>query len=97
MFDKKPKLTEPNEMGFQFGINETLTNYAKSEQPQWGGNALPPVDITVLEVWKDNEFKTFLFVGNKTKKELCDVYGLGAAAAKIDIYKIETRFKENDN
>ena len=50
MFDKKPKLTEPNEMGFQFGINETLTNYAKSEQPQWGGNALPPVDITVLEV-----------------------------------------------
>ena len=97
MFDKKPKLTEPNEMGFQFGINETLTNYAKSEQPQCLGNALPPVDITVLEVLKDDEFKTFLFVDNKTKKELCDVYGLGAAAAKIDIYKIEKRFKENDN
>ena len=97
MFDKKPKLTEPNEMGFQFGINETLTNYAKSEQPQWGGNALPPVDITVLEVWKDNEFTTFLFVDNNTTKELRDVYGLGAAAAKIDIYKIEKRFKENDN
>ena len=97
MFDKKPKLTEPNEMGFQFGINESLTKYAKSEQPQWGGSALPPLDITVLEVWKDNEFKTFLFVDNKTKKELCDVYGLGAAAAKIDIYKIEKRFKENDD
>src|SRR5574344_1245417 len=33
-------------------------------------------DVCSSDLWKDNEFKTFLFVDNKTKKELCDVYGL---------------------
>ena len=97
MLNKKPKLTEPNEMGFQFCVNEDLTIYAKSAQLQWGCSTLPPVDITVLEVWKGNEFKTFLLVDGKTNKELCDVYGLESAAAKIDMYKLAKKIKENDN
>ena len=52
-FLDKPKLSEPNELGFQFGINESLTEYAHKKQPQWGGSSLPSVKITVLEVWKD--------------------------------------------
>ena len=96
MFINKSNLTPPNDMGYQFGINDSLTKYAHSEQYNWG-NILPPVDINVLEVWKDNKFQTFLFVDSKTNKELCDVQGYEAAAAKLDIFKLQKISKKLEN
>ena len=47
LFDK-PKLSEPNEMGFQFGINKDLTKWAHDEQNNWG-NIMPPVNNVLIQ------------------------------------------------
>ena len=88
MFDKPKKLSEPNEMGFQFGINESLTDYAHKEQAQWGHSPLPAVDITVLEVWKDDERQSYLLVDEKTNQPVKEANGYEACAAAIDFFKL---------
>ena len=84
---EKPKLSEPNEMGFQFGINESLTKYAHDEQPQWGGSSLPGVGITVMEVWKDDCRISYLLVDEKTNEPVKEAQGYEAAAVVIDMFK----------
>lgn len=86
MFDK-PKLSEPNEMGFQFGINESLTKYAHDEQPNWG-NTLPSLDVTVLEVWKDGNRVSYLLVDEKTNEPIREVGGYEACACALDALKV---------
>jgi len=83
----KPKLSEPNEMGFQFGINESLTEYAHEEQLQWGGSSLPGVKITVLEVWKDDKKISYLLIDEKTNEPVKEAQGYEAAAVAIDMFK----------
>ena len=81
------KLSEPNEAGYQFGINKDLTEYAHKEQNNWG-NILPSVDITVLEVWKDGELVSYLLVDEKTNKEIDEASGFEAAAVALDKWKL---------
>jgi hypothetical protein len=83
----KPKLSEPNEMGFQFGIDESLTEYAHKEQLQWGGSSLPGVKITVLEVWKDGQRVSYLLIDEKTNEPVKEAQGYEAAAVAIDVFK----------
>ena len=87
MFFEKPKLTDPNEMGYQFGKNEELTKYAHDEQLQWGGSFLPSVDITVLEVWKDDRREAYLLIDEKTNVAVDEQQGYEAAAVAIDKFK----------
>ena len=86
-FLDKPKLSEPNELGFQFGINESLTEYAHKEQPQWGGSSLPSVKITVLEVWKDDKKISYLLVDEDTNEPIKKAEGYEATAVAIDMFK----------
>lgn len=95
MFFDKPKLSEPNEMGFQFGINESLTEYAHKEQLNWG-NTLPSVDITVLEVWKDDNHISNLLMDEKTNSPLQECYGFEATACAIDKYKFVKSLGQDD-
>lgn len=84
----KPKLSEPNEMGFQFGIAEDLTKYAHERQEQWGNSHLPSLDITVLEVWKDDRLNAYLFIDEKTNQPVKEVtHGYEAAACALDAFK----------
>lgn len=85
--ENKTKLSEPNELGYQFGINKSLTDYAHKEQNNWG-NIIPPIDITVLEVWKDGNFVSYLLVDEKTNTELQDCKGFEDAAVALDKYKL---------
>lgn len=79
----KPKLTEPNEQGFQFGINTTLTQYAHT-----GHDNLPPIDITVVEVWKDDKRMAYLLIDEKTQQPVKEVdSGYEAAGCAIDALK----------
>lgn len=91
-FIDKKNLSDPNELGYQFGINSSLTEYAHKEQNNWD-NILPAVDITVLEVWKDDKFITFLLIDEKTNKELQDTNGFEAAAVALDKYKLAKKIK----
>ena len=92
MFNGETKLSEPNELGYQFGINKSLTEYAHKTQLNWG-NELPSVDITVFEVWKDNKFEAYLLVDEKTNKELKDYTDFESAAVGIDQYKLAKKLK----
>lgn len=85
MFDK-PKLSEPNDMGFQFGINEALTKYAHDEQVNWG-NTLPSLDVTVLEVWKDGNRVSYLLIDEKTNEPIREASGYEACACVLDVLK----------
>lgn len=84
---EKPKLSKPNEMGFQFGVNKLLTEYAHKEQWQTANTRLPSVDITVLEVWKNDKRQTYLIVDEKTNQPIDEAQGYEAAAVCIDKYK----------
>lgn len=84
---EKPKLTEPNEAGYQFGKNESLTEYAHQEQLQWGGSSLPPINITVLEVWKDDKRVAYLLIDEATNNPVDEQYGYEATAVAIDKFK----------
>ena len=96
MFDKPQKLSEPNEMGFQFGINESLTEYAHKEQAKWGASPMPSVAITVMEVWKDDKRVSYLLVDDKTNQPLKEASGYEACAAAIDMFKLAKRVDKND-
>ena len=97
MFFDKPKLTEPNEMGYQFGKNESLTEYAHQEQLQWGGSSLPPVNITVLEVWKNDKREAYLLVDEATNNPIDEQQGYEAAAVAIDKFKALEISKRYEN
>lgn len=88
MFFDKPKLSEPNEIGFQFGINKSLTEYAHKEVAQDAYNLLPAVDITVLEVWKDDKCVSYLLVKDGTNEPVDDQQGYEAAAVAIDKFRL---------
>ena len=91
MFDTI-ELTQPNELGFQFGINESLTEWAHQEQNNWG-NILPAVDITILEVWKDNERKAYLLIDEKTNEPIDEGFEYEDCAARIDKWKLIEKSK----
>ena len=86
----KPKLTPPNENGFQFGVDESLTSYAKTEQFNVG-NTLPAIDYHVLQVWKDGNFVTRLIVDSKTNTPVKDLPGFEACAAHLDMMKLKAK------
>ena len=87
MFTGKTKLSEPNEMGYQFGINKSLTEWAHNEQNNWG-NILPGIKVTVLEVWKDGNLVSFLLVDEETNQAIDEAAGYEAAAVAIDKHKL---------
>jgi len=93
-FLEKPKLSEPNELGYQFGINESLTKYAHDKQMQSANTYLPGVKITVMEVWKDDKLVAYLLVDEKTNQPLKEAQGYEAAAVDIDAYKILAQSKQ---
>lgn len=94
MFDK-PKLSEQNEMGFQFGINKSLTDYAHRTQMQWGNNTLPSLEVTVLEAWKDDKLDAYLLIDEKTNKAIKEVTaGYEACACAIDALKVAKNAEE---
>ena len=72
----KPKLSPPNEKGFQFGINHTLTKYAHGYK----------LKITTLEVYKEDKLVSFLLVDEETNEPIKDCQGIEAAACAIDAY-----------
>ena len=72
----KPKLSPPNEKGFQFGINDNLTKYAHGYK----------LKITVLEVWKDDKIVSYLLVDEETNEPLKDCRGIEATGVAIDLY-----------
>ena len=94
---EKPKLSEPNELGFQFGIDESLTKYAHDEQPQWGGSSLPGVKITVLEVWKDDKKISYLLIDEDTNEPIKEAQGYESAAVAIDMFKAIKQSELNEN
>lgn len=96
IFDK-PKLSEPNEMGYQFGINESLTEYAHQKQWQAADKFLPPVSITVLEVWKNDKREAYLLIDEKTNNAIDEQFGYEAAAVAIDKFKILKISEKNEN
>ena len=94
-FFKKPKLSEPNEMGFQFGINESLTDYAHKKQLQSANNYLPPINVTVMEVWKDDKLVTYLLVDEKTNEPIDEAQSFEAAAVALDKHKFLAQAQED--
>ena len=89
LFDKR-KLSEPNELGYQFCIADDLTEYAHKEQNNWG-NILPPVKITVLEIWKNDTRAGWLLIDEETNDVLKDYADFEATAVGIDQYKIAAK------
>ena len=81
-------------MGFQFGINKELTEYAHKKQPQWGGGSMPSVGITVMEAWKDGKLVSFILVDEKTNRPIKEAGGYEACAVAIDQYKLLKRFNK---
>lgn len=96
-FFKKPKLSPPNELGFQFGIDESLTEYAHKELEQWGGNVLPALKVTVLQVWKDDYHVSNLIVDEETNEPIKECFGFEATACMLDALKVLEKSKENEN
>lgn len=95
MFEKV-KLSEPNEMGYQFGIDYSLTEYAHKTQYN-GGNELPSIGVTVLQVWKDDKCVAYLLIDEKTNKAIDEQQGYEAAAVAIDKHKLIIKFNNSGN
>lgn len=95
MFDK-PKLSEPNEIGYQFGIDTSLTDYAHNEQEN-SGNPLPAVNISVLQVWKDDKLVAYLLIDERNNIAIDESIGYEAAAVAIDKYKLIKKFGNSDD
>lgn len=92
----KPKLSAPNEKGYQFGIDESLTHYAKTSQYN-AGNELPGINYHVLQVWKDDKLVTRLIVDSKTNEPVDDVAGFEAVAAKLDLMKLKIKNEKKED
>lgn len=87
-----PKLSKPNEQGFQFGINKSLTDYAHKEIVQSATTSLPPIKVTVLEAWKDGRLSSFLLIDEETNQPIDEAFGFEAAAVAIDKHKLLAKF-----
>lgn len=96
LFKKPEKLSEPNELGYQFGIADDLTEYAHKEQQNYG-TTLPPVKITVLEVWKNDKRESWLLMDELTNSPINYYDNFEACAAAIDIYKLKIKSKSLEN
>lgn len=94
---KKPKLSPPNELGFQFGIDEGLTEYAHQKQWQTANTFLPPIKITVLQVWKDDTCVSYLLIDEETNNPVKECFGYEAAACALDSFKFLEQSKEYDS
>lgn len=92
-FIEKPELSPPNEQGFQFGVDKSLTEYAQTEQYN-AGNVLPAINYHVLQVWKDDKLVTRLIVDSKTNEPVKDVAGFEACAAHLDMMKLHIKATE---
>lgn len=92
LFDKPQKLSEPNELGYQFGIAEDLTDYAHRKQNNWGNN-LPSVKITVYEIWKDDHREGWMLIDEKNGNPLEDYTSYEACLCGIDKYKLAAKLK----
>lgn len=92
LFDKPKKLSAPNELGYQFGIAEDLTEYAHNEQYGWGGT-MPGVKITVYEIWKDNHREGWMLIDEKTGNPLKDYDDYESCCVGIDQYKLADKIK----
>ena len=82
----KPKLTPPNEKGFQFGVNDNLTKYAHK----------CGVTITAVEVWKDGRIVTMLLMNEETNEAMKECNGFEAAAVAIDAFAALKKFNESE-
>ena len=89
-FLEKPELSPPNEDGFQFGIDKSLTEYAQTRQFN-AGNELPAIPYHVLQVWKDDKLVSRLIVDSKTNEPVADMPGFESIAARLDMMKLATK------
>lgn len=87
-FLDKPNLSPPNEQGYQFGIDESLTDYAHKEVVQDKNSSLPPIKATVVQVWKDDKMVSRILIDEETNNVLEDMPGFEAMAVAIDKYKL---------
>ena len=88
--DNIPNLTPPNEKGYQFAVNKYLTDFAQTVQENWDIQ-MPPVDMSVLEVWKNNNFYAYLIVDSKTNEEIDRAFDFDAVIVKLELYKLNKR------
>lgn len=95
-FIDKPELTAPNDKGFQFGVDKSLTEYAQTEQYN-AGNVLPAINYHVLQVWKNDNLITRLIVNSETNEPVKDVAGFEACAAYLDMMKLDTKASEKSD
>lgn len=77
-------------MGMQFCKNESLTNWAHTEQNNWG-NKIPAVNITVLEAYKDGKFEAYLLIDEETNEPINEYFEYEACAVGIDILKLKKK------
>ena len=91
----KPELSPPNEKGYQFGVDESLTKYAQTEQFNYG-NPLPAIKYHVLQVWKDGNLVTRLIVDSETNETVDDIAGFEAVAAKLDLMKLKIKTEKEE-
>ena len=92
-FLDKPELSPPNDKGFQFGIDKSLTEYAQTSQFN-AGNELPAIPYHVLQVWKNDKLVSRLIVDSKTNEPVADMPGFESIAARLDIMKLDAKSKE---
>lgn len=92
LFGKPKNLSKPNELGYQFGIAEDLTEYAHREQNNWG-NILPSIKITVYEIWKDDHRDGWMLIDEETGSPLKDYTDYESCAVGIDQYKVAAKLK----
>jgi len=90
----KNKLSEPNEQGYQFKVNEALTEYAHKKQYQTADRYLPSLKVTVLEAWKEGKLEAYLLVDEETNKAVDEAFGFEAAACSLDKYKLLVQYAE---
>ena len=92
LFDKPKKMSAPNELGYQFGIADDLTEYAHKEQHGYGGT-MPSVKITVYEIWKNDQREGWMLIDENTSDPLEDYDDYEACCVGIDKYKLAAKFK----
>ena len=97
---KPGSLPEPDEYGFQVVKNEHYTTYANDRQRGSYGSSpiyeLPPVNLTVYEVWVKDVFSHYL-IKDEGNNVLAEANNPDACKTRLDIFKIEVAKKEFEN
>lgn len=67
MHDKN--FSEQDENGFQFCLDEELTNFCKTEQPSPADKLtiLPAIPYTVLQVWQWAKFRCWILMHDESR------------------------------